>query len=343
MSTESENRTGGKFAPLIMPVALPVHHLIVHRGHAVPAETSEVPVTASVDTDCATAFGEALDRATVRLHDYEVQPALDGLGADLRAIHAAVEPAQWRALASTVDESHPLAELLWQDPMTDRARRRPRGYAGDAALIDLIYADVELPPVTSLGAAVYGHLTQSTTARAVRSRRQTMAGILDDMAPARVLSVACGHLREARPRPGVEFVALDQDAQSLAVVAREQPTVRTVCARVSALVSGALAFDQLDLIYSTGLYDYLSARAAGRLTQRLFSCLRPGGRLVIANFLPGLPETPYMELFMDWWLIYRDDVDLLQLAGAVPAAELADARVFHEPHGRIAFLELTRV
>jgi SAM-dependent methyltransferase len=300
-------------------------------------------VTASVDADCSTAFSEALDRATARLRDYEVQPALDGLGADLRTIHAMVEPARWRTLASTVDESHPLAGLLWQDPMTDRARRRPRGYAGDAALIDLIYADVELPPVTSLGAAVYGHLTQSATARAVRSRRQTMAAILDDMAPARVLSVACGHLREARPRPGAEFVALDQDAQSLALVAREQPTVRTVCARVSALVTGALAFDQLDLVYSTGLYDYLSPRAAGRLTQRLFSCLRPGGRLVVANFLPGLPETPYMELFMDWWLIYRDDVDLLQLADTVPARELARARVFHEPQGRIAFLELTRV
>jgi hypothetical protein len=168
-----------------------------------------------------------------------------------------------------------------------------------------------------------------------------MARILDDLAPGRVLSVACGHLREVRCA-GEEFVALDQDAQSLAVVARTHPAVRMVCARVSALVTGALSFNQLDLVYSTGLYDYLSARAAARLTGCLFSFLRPGGRLVVANLLPGLPETPYMELFMDWWLIYRDDSQLLDLAAAVPAAELAGARVFHEPQGRVAFLELTR-
>jgi hypothetical protein len=168
-----------------------------------------------------------------------------------------------------------------------------------------------------------------------------MAAILDDLAPARVLSVACGHLREARGA-GPEFVALDQDEQSLGVVARAHPGVRTVCARVSALVTGALSFTQLDLVYSTGLYDYLSARAAARLTARLFSFLRPGGRLVVANLRPGLPETPYMEMFMDWRLIYRDDADLLALADSVPAGELAGARVFDEPQGRVAFLELTR-
>jgi SAM-dependent methyltransferase len=169
-----------------------------------------------------------------------------------------------------------------------------------------------------------------------------MSAILADLAPARVLSVACGHLREARPLPGVEFFALDQDSDSLDVVAREHPAVRTVCARVSELATGRLSFDHLDLVYSTGLYDYLFPRSAARLTQRLFSFLRSGGRLVVANFLPNLPDQPYMELFMDWWLVYRDNADLLGLADAVPAAELAGVRVFREPEQRIAFIELIR-
>jgi hypothetical protein len=44
-----------------------------------------------------------------------------------------------------------------------------------------------------------------------------------------------------------------------------------------------------DLIYSAGLYDYLSADVALRLTAKLATMLKPEGRLLIANMLPGLP------------------------------------------------------
>jgi hypothetical protein len=35
--------------------------------------------------------------------------------------------------------------------------------------------------------------------------------------------------------------------------------------------------------------------------------LKPGGRLLVANFLHDLPNVGYMESFMGWPLIYRSD------------------------------------
>jgi hypothetical protein len=72
-----------------------------------------------------------------------------------------------------------------------------------------------------------------------------------------------------------------------------------------------------DFIYSAGLYDYLSEDTAVRLTSKLASMLKPGGRLLIANMMPSLPSAGYMEAVMDWWLIYRTTQELKSLSAGV--------------------------
>ncbi len=80
------------------------------------------------------------------------------------------------------------------------------------------------------------------------------------------------------------------------------------------LARGGDELGRFDLIYSAGLYDYLSEPIARRLTQRLLGMLRSKGRLLIANFLPGGSGRGYQELFMDWPLIVRDAAELQALA-----------------------------
>ena len=140
-----------------------------------------------------------------------------------------------------------------------------------------------------------------------------------------------------------EFVALDADAESLAVVeSRGYPNVRVVHEGIGRLLARPDRWGKFDLIYSAGLYDYLEKPLALRLTRTLFEQLAPGGQLVFTNFLNGVADAGYMETFMGWELILRDLVDISDLATDVPADELANRRTFEDPFGAIGTCVLTR-
>jgi extracellular factor (EF) 3-hydroxypalmitic acid methyl ester biosynthesis protein len=111
---------------------------------------------------------------------------------------------------------------------------------------------------------------------------------------------------------------------------------------VRGVLAGKVAYKDLDLAYAAGLYDYLADPVAIQLTARLFAMLRPGGRLLVPNFNQSLRDMAYLEAFMDWWLIYRDDGDMARLLGAIPESEIAGERLFRDRHGNITFLEVTR-
>ena len=91
-----------------------------------------------------------------------------------------------------------------------------------------------------------------------------------------------------------------------------------------------------------GMYDYLQHAAGQRLTWILFRMLRPRGRLVLANFLPGILGIGYMETFMDWKLVYRTRRELLDLSMNIPQREIRDIKIFAEENQNILFLEITK-
>lgn len=151
----------------------------------------------------------------------------------------------------------------------------------------------------------------------MRWRRKLLSKLINDTAyrtpESEILSVACGHLREAQDSVAVQtalvkrLVALDQDEESLTTVESNKNGANIECVHgnIKKLITGKLPIGKFDFIYSAGLYDYLNDSAASLLTRVLFEHLKPGGRLLIANFLPGIKECGYMEAFMDWKLIYR--------------------------------------
>lgn len=88
-----------------------------------------------------------------------------------------------------------------------------------------------------------------------------------------------------------------------------------------------------------GEADYLPEPMARRLTERLLAMLQPGGRLLIANFLPDGSGRAYMELFMDWTLIVRSTDDLRALSEAAGARHVA---TFVDPHRNVVYAELMK-
>jgi extracellular factor (EF) 3-hydroxypalmitic acid methyl ester biosynthesis protein len=70
--------------------------------------------------------------------------------------------------------------------------------------------------------------------------------------------------------------------------------------------------------------------------------LQPGGKLVIANFLPTMEDIGYMEACMDWFLIYRDRFEMMGLTAFIEQSAIQNIRISVEENQSIIFLEVIR-
>ena len=94
-----------------------------------------------------------------------------------------------------------------------------------------------------------------------------------------------------------------------------------------------------DLTWSAGLFDYLDDRLFVLLLQRFYLNLEKNGQLIIGNFSPLNPTIKVMEVRTQWYLNYRNEVQLKSLA---KAAEIIDStiKVAKEPLGINLFLQI---
>ncbi len=297
-----------------------------------------------------------LDQSHKMLLEGRVFAGMAHLVGSLHTVRDAATPDNWNRFCLEECPKHPIHAMLQQDPFTHHSFCRPRGYAGDAGLMDIIYQRFPIPESTTpLGRTIYDFCMNAPMLQSVRARRAVIAAGLDAIAEKveapRALSVACGHLREIEFCESVQngrigmLTAFDQDEQSLAEVKRCSVglNVETAEGSVRDLLNGSVDLGCYDFIYSAGLYDYLLEPTARRLTARLFEMLRPGGTLLLANFLPALRDAGYMEAFMRWPLVYRTREEMDALAYSIPESELALRDCFYDPPGCVVFLEVSRV
>jgi extracellular factor (EF) 3-hydroxypalmitic acid methyl ester biosynthesis protein len=295
---------------------------------------------------------EIFDNTCHALADGDVRHAMDALRASLHEVRSQLPPANWQAIGAAA-RRHPLHTMLLESPFTRRAYDKPRGYAGDAVLMDLIYGLAPAGNLSPLGGMLYGYEFDSPCCHSVRTRRAVLAGEIDAVATRRpgahVLAVACGHLREiewsrAARSGAVTIAALDQDCDSLKCIDRDYQhySVATMRATVGDLLRGSLRLKAFDLAYAAGLYDYLDDDLARTLTTALFCKLAPGGRLLIANFTPATYDAAFMETFMDWRLIYRTPEQIHALGSSIPAADVAGIEQFSDENRHVSYMRVIK-
>jgi extracellular factor (EF) 3-hydroxypalmitic acid methyl ester biosynthesis protein len=301
----------------------------------------------------------ALDRLADSHDDANPSPTLvQDVVTLLLAYRCSTSSEEWREFATNSFRAGGIFKILQADPYSSYGFRQPRGYPGDAVLMDFLYGGGCSTPLvessTTLGQSLYRQCAANPAFPAIRGRRdlfaQRIEAVCREGGRSRILSVACGHLREGvvlrnpgLPRPA-RFVALDQDEASLAVVAAELAGSGVECLRESAirLLSNHFDIGEFDLIYSAGLYDYLSDQFSTRLLLALLRRLATRGTLIVANMLPDIPACGYMEAVMDWWLIYRSPEQMSEMGRQVAAVSDVRWRVFTDDLQHIVYLEIER-
>ena len=137
--------------------------------------------------------------------------------------------------------------------------------------------------------------------------------------------MASGHVRELlfshAVRAGVveEVVAFDQDARSLAEAEATtgSTALKTMQGSIARLIVGRYDLSDFDLVYTAGLFDYVDERAGKRLVKTMFDMLKPGGMLLVGNFLNDIEDIGYMESFMGWNLVFRTREQIASLADGI--------------------------
>ena len=251
------------------------------------------------------------------------------LAGALHETRAKFHPSVWQELIP-IAQNHPVSDFFLEDPFTRWSFEKPRGYSGDAQLLDFIYGHPsvagEIAKASPVGKALYDYTKDASSSVAVRERRDLLTQQVDQIAVARggeaeVLTIAAGHLREANRSVALKegrikrWVALDQDPLSVGSITRDfrGTSVEAIDGSVRGILTRAHKLGKFDFVYAAGLYDYLPHNVAVKLTRRCLQMLKPNGVFLFANFATDIGVDGYMETFMNWALLLRSQSDMWRI------------------------------
>src|SRR5262249_46461666 len=128
------------------------------RSSIMTRETqTELAEMASPISPPQTGVAPLLDAVEDQLRAGQVREGMGRLFSGLRTHYLRADAESWQVAVEQC-RRHPLRALIHQDPVTRRSFQKPRGYAGDAELLDLIYGrttEAHLAAAASLGLGIY--------------------------------------------------------------------------------------------------------------------------------------------------------------------------------------------
>lgn len=225
---------------------------------------------------------------------------------------------------------------------------KPYGYHGDFEIIDRIYQKTVASEPMLENWDRFFHW--GSAAIAVRNRKDFFKSVITSRHSEKgtginILNVASGPCRdlselldELHPEAMPQVDCIDIDGRSFdyarSVVGLDSPFV-TFRERNALRFTSEKAYD---LIWSAGLFDYMTDSMFVLLLKRLAKSLVPGGNLIVGNFSEKNTQRSYME-FGGWMLNHRSYDELFRLA-ALANFEPGQVSVLSEPSGVNLFLQI---
>ncbi len=217
----------------------------------------------------------------------------------------------------------------------ERSYYKPKGYAGDFNMMEMLYNN-KPEGDGKIGVLVDDWLLQTPAAKAIRGRRVLLKKKLAEFCQPlkensdviNIMNLACGpnrelfdFLAECDYSEKISAICVDIDSEALQFTNQQ---VNTFPHRASIrlmsenLVKWALGrvqqnFRMQNIIYSSGLIDYLNDKLVLKFANRCFDHLKPGGKLMLGNFSPVNPSRTVMDNILQWKLIHRTSDDLIHI------------------------------
>jgi len=212
---------------------------------------------------------------------------------------------------------------------------KPFGYAGDFQIIDNIYQNN--PTTTGFDRLWDNYFQQLASSNAIRERKVDFKKIIFDFVRQRqgknirIMNLASGSAREIEELlsedsdnafKNVLFDCYDFDVKAIAYARQLMGENQNVNFFQKNALRIALTKDikqqisvNYDLIYSTGLLDYLDERVAISLVRNLRNLLKNNGMMVISNASDKYNNlsASWMEWVGEWYLIYRTECEFKKI------------------------------
>jgi len=212
---------------------------------------------------------------------------------------------------------------------------KPLGYPGDFTIIDNIYRNQ--PSTSGFDRLWDNYFQQLSASKATRKRKEDFRNDIYDFVKIRrgrdirIMDLGSGPAREIKELldadsdklfSNVIFDCYDLDIKAIEYAKQLLNDPPNVNFFQKNAIRIALKKDikqeiehNYDLIYSTGLLDYLDDRVAVRLVANLKKLLKKGGMVAIANFGEKYSNSSVclMEWATEWNLIYRTEPEFKRI------------------------------
>lgn len=238
--------------------------------------------------------------------------------------------------------------------MHPHGRYKPLGYPGDFQIIDWIYT--KKTDLQSPGKLWDEFFHQQVASQAVLNRKEFFCEVFvnscekvsGSLSVLDLASGSCRDLMEGITRAGSKVVGshfhcvdMDERAILYAKDLLEEQITKASFYFEKNNVFKIKPSRHYDLIWSAGLFDYLSDRYAITLLKKMWKWVCKGGKIIIGNFSTTNPSRNYMEWCGEWFLIHRTKEAMLKLCqqAGIPEESVTFAK---EPLGVNIFLIVTR-